>query len=161
MRRLNPMDATFLYLETPRAYQHTLKIARLDPSSEPNGFDFDTYRQRLLESLHRAPPFRWRLAETPLGLHHPVWIEDPDFDIDYHLRHVACPPPGDERTLCDLISKIYAWPLDRNRPLWVAWIIEGLQGGEVATVFLVHHACCDGVGAGIMLQRLGSLEPER
>ncbi len=160
MRRLSSVDATMIYLESPRNYMHTLKIARLDPSAEPEGFDFGTYRARLLEVLHRAPPFRWRLAETPLGLHHPVWIEDPDFDIDYHLRHVACPPPGDERALCDLISRIYAWPLDPSRPLWVAWIIEGLEGGEVATVFLVHHAYCDGVGAGILLQRLASLEPD-
>ncbi len=160
MRRLSPNDATLLYNETPRAYMHTLKIARLDPSEEPGGFSFEAYRERLQSRLHRAPPFRWRLAPTPLGLHHPLWIEDPDFDIDYHLRHVACPPPGDERALCELISKVYAWPLDHSRPLWLAWIVEGLQGGGVATVFLVHHAYCDGVGAGILLQQICNAEPD-
>jgi WS/DGAT/MGAT family acyltransferase len=138
---------------------HTLKIARVDPSGDPDGFSFDAYRERLKKRLHRAPPFRWKLAPTPLGLHHPVWIEDPDFNIDYHLRRVACPSPGDERALCELISKVYAWPLDRSRPLWVAWIVEGLQDGGVAAVFLVHHAYCDGIGAGYLLQQICNDQP--
>lgn len=159
VRRLSPNDATFLYNETPRAYMHTLKVARLDPAEEPGGFSFDDYCRRLEARLHRAPPFRWRLAPTPLGLHHPVWIEDPDFNLEYHLRRVACPAPGDERALCELISRVYAWPLDHNRPLWVAWIVEGLQDGGVAAVFLVHHAYCDGAGAGYLLQQICNAEP--
>jgi diacylglycerol O-acyltransferase len=159
MRRLSPLDALFLYLETPRAYMHTLKIAILDPSGEPGGFSFDAFSERFRERLHRAPPLRWRFASTPLGLHHPIWIEDSDFNIDYHLRRVACPAPGDERTLCELISRLCAWPLDRSRPLWVGWIVEGLQGGRVAAVFLVHHAYFDGNGAGYLLQQICNAEP--
>ena len=158
MRRLSPNDAAMIYGETPRAYMHTLKTGRFNPSEEPDGFDFGVWRERLVANLHRAPPLRWRLVETPFGVHHPIWIEDPDFDVNYHVRHVACPPPGDDRTLCDLISRIYAWPLDRNRPLWIAWIIEGLANGEIVTVFVLHHAYCDGVGAGILLKQLTSTE---
>jgi diacylglycerol O-acyltransferase / wax synthase len=159
MRRLSPMDALFLYAEKPRAYAHTLKIAILDPSAEPGGFSFDAYSRRVCERLHCAPPLRWRLAPTPLGLHHPIWIEDPDFNIDYHLRRVACPAPGDERALCELISRVCPWPLDRSRPLWVGWIVEGLQGGRVAAVFLVHHAYFDGNGAAYLLQQICNAEP--
>jgi len=159
MRRLSPMDAVFLYMETPRSYMHTLKIAILDPSAEAGGFSFDAYSRRVCERLHRAPPLRWKLAPTPLEVHHPIWIEDPDFNIDYHLRRVACPTPGDDRALCDLISRVYAWPLDRNRPLWVGWIVEGLQGGRVAAVFLTHHAYFDGIGAAYLLRQICNDEP--
>jgi WS/DGAT/MGAT family acyltransferase len=159
MRRLSPTDALLLYLETPRAYMHTLKIAILDPSGDPGGFSFDAFSERFRERLHHAAPLRWRLAPTPLGIHHPIWIEDPDFNIDYHLRRVACPAPGDERTLCELISRVYAWPMDHSRPLWVGWIVEGLQGGRVAAVFLVHHAYFDGIGAAYILQKICNAEP--
>jgi diacylglycerol O-acyltransferase / wax synthase len=159
MRRLSPTDASLLYAETPRAYMHTLKIAILDPSGEPGGFSFDAYSRRVYERLNRVPPLRWKYAPTPLGLHHPIWIEDPDFNIDYHLRHVACPAPGDERALCELISRVYAWPLDHSRPLWVGWIVEGLKGGRVAAVFLIHHAYFDGNGAAYLLQQICNAEP--
>ena len=159
MRRLGGADAMLLDLETPRSYMHTLKIAILDPSQEPGGWSFDRYRATFERRLHRAPPLRWRLAPTPLGLHHPVWIEDPDFDLAYHFRRVVCPPPGDRRALCELISQVYAWPLDRSRPLWTMWVVEGLEGGRVATVMLVHHAYVDGVAAGHLLQQLCTEEP--
>ncbi|HME72674.1 MAG TPA: wax ester/triacylglycerol synthase family O-acyltransferase [Myxococcota bacterium] len=154
MRRLGGADALLLYLETPRAYMHTLKIAILDPSEDPEGWSFERYRETFARRLHRAPPLRWKLAPTPLGLHHPLWIEDEDFNLDYHFRRVACPAPGDRRALCELISQIYAWPMDRSRPLWASWIVEGLEGGQVASVMLVHHAYVDGIAAGYLLQQL-------
>ncbi|MDJ0852160.1 MAG: wax ester/triacylglycerol synthase family O-acyltransferase [Myxococcota bacterium] len=159
MRRLGGADALLLYLESPRVYMHTLKIAIVDPSKDPEGWSFERYRERFESRLHRLPPMRWRLAPTPLGLHHPLWIEDQDFNIDYHFRRVACPAPGDRRALCELISQVYAWPMDRSRPLWVMWVVEGLEDGRIATVMLLHHAYVDGIAAGYLLQQLCSEEP--
>ncbi len=159
MRRLGGADALLLYLETPRAYMHTLKIAIADPCEEPGGWSFERYRERFQSRLHRVPPLRWKLAPTPLGLHHPLWIEDEDFNVDYHFRRVACPAPGDRRALCELISQVYAWPMDRSRPLWVLWVVEGLEDGRVATVMIVHHAYVDGVAAAYLLQQLCNREP--
>lgn len=159
MKRLRGADALLLYLETPRSYQHTLKIAIVDPSEDAQGWSFERYRETFAQRLHRAPPLRWKLAPTPLGLHHPLWVEDEDFNLEYHFRRVACPAPGDRRALCELISQIYAWPMDRSRPLWVMWVVEGLEDGKVATVMLVHHAYVDGIAAGYLLQQLCNEEP--
>ncbi|MDJ0869225.1 MAG: wax ester/triacylglycerol synthase family O-acyltransferase [Myxococcota bacterium] len=159
MRRLSGADALLLYLETPRAYVHTLKISILDPSTDPEGWSFERYRETFRARLHRSPPLRWRLAPTPLGLHHPLWIEDPEFHLDYHFRRVVCPPPGDRAAFCELVSQIYAWPMDRSRPLWLMWVVEGLEGGRVANVMFVHHAYVDGIAAGYLLQRLTTEEP--
>ena len=85
------------------------------------------------ERIHLLPPFRWKLAEVPFGLDHPYWIEDPDFDLDFHIRETAVPPPGDDRQLAELVARIVARPLDRARPLWELYLIHGLEGGRVAT----------------------------
>jgi WS/DGAT/MGAT family acyltransferase len=140
-------DAFFLGLETPRAYMHTFKIAILDPGESPECWSFDIYRERVKRRLHRIPAFRWRYLPSPFGLGYPLWVDDPDFNLDYHLRHVACPAPGDQRALCEFMSSAYAYQLDRSRPLWITWVVEGLEGGKVALVTLVHHAYFDGVGA--------------
>jgi WS/DGAT/MGAT family acyltransferase len=140
-------DAFFMGLETPRAYMHTFKIGILDPSEHPESWSFDIYRERVRRRIHRIPAFRWRYVPSPLNLGHPIWAEDPDFNLDYHLRHVACPAPGDQRALCRFMSSAYAYQLDRSRPLWITWVVEGLEGGKVALVTLVHHAYFDGNGA--------------
>ena len=97
---------------------------------------------------------QWKLAEVPFGLNHPVWVQADDFDIRYHLRHVTCPAPGDERTFSQLISELYAYPMDQSAPLWLTWIVDGLAGGKSAVVTLVHHAYTDGAGAARMLERM-------
>jgi diacylglycerol O-acyltransferase len=150
--RLTGTDAMLLYLDGARHYQHTLKIAIIDPSAEPRAASYEASKRLFAQRLHRVPPLRWRYAPTPFGLHHPVWVEDADFDANYHFRRVVCPAPGDQKALCELVSSIYAWPLDHSRPLWVMWIVEGLQGGHVAYVMIVHHAYFDGVAAGRALQ---------
>lgn len=147
IKRMGGADAFFMGLETSRAYMHTFKIGILDPSEHPEHWSFDIYRERVRRRLHRVPVFRWRYMPSPLGLGHPLWVEDPDFNLDYHLRHVACPAPGDQRALCRFMSSAYAYQLDRSRPLWITWVVEGLEGGKVALVTLVHHAYFDGNGA--------------
>ena len=96
MRRMGGADAFFLDLETPRAYMHTFKIGILDPGEHPESWSFDIYRERVRRRIHRIPAFRWRYLPSPLGLGYPLWVDDPDFNLDYHLRHVACPAPGDQ-----------------------------------------------------------------
>jgi diacylglycerol O-acyltransferase len=161
MQRLTGLDASFLALETPSSHMHVAGLAVFDPSTVPGGkltFErlVDVYRGR----LHLAPPFRRRLAEVPFGLHHPVWIEDPDFDIHNHVRHTAIPGPGGPDELANLVSRLVALPLDRRRPLWEIWLIEGLEGGNVATLSKVHHAAIDGASGNELLVALLDLSPE-
>ena len=153
MFRMNGADAFMLSLETPRAYMHTLKIAILDPSGEPEGWSFAHYRAAFLQRLDVSPVFRWKYLPSPTGLNHPMWVDDPEFNIDHHLKHVACPAPGDQKALCELISSVYADQLDRSRPLWKCWVVEGLQEGKVAIVTIVHHAYADGVAASHILEQ--------
>jgi diacylglycerol O-acyltransferase len=159
MKRLNGVDAAMLRLETSKAYMHTFKVAILDPSSDPQGWSFERFYAESARRVHRIPILRWKYLESPLGLNHPYWVEDPDFELDYHLRRVACPPPADHRSLCEFMSSIYCYQLDRSRPLWMMWVVEGLADGKVALVMLVHHAYVDGVGASWLMQRFYQPQP--
>ena len=154
MRRLNGIDALMLYLDGGSAYNHTLKISVLDPSTDPDGWSCPKARRMFEERVHLLPVFRLRYLPTPLGLHHPIWVEDPEFDLDAHVRRVVCPAPGGMEEFCALVEQIYAHPLDRDRPLWQTWVVEGLEGGRVALVTLLHHAYTDGVGVLDMLGRV-------
>ena len=153
MRRLNGVDALMLYLDGGSAYNHTLKISVLDPSTDPDGWSWPKARRMFEERTHLLPVLRLRYLPTPLGLHHPIWVEDPEFDLDAHLRRVVCPAPGGMEEFCTLVEQVYAHPLDRDRPLWQVWVVEGLEGGRVALVMLLHHAYTDGIG---VLDMLGS-----
>lgn len=160
IRRMGGADAFMLAMETPRAYMHTFKIAILDPSEYPEQWSFDVYRERVRRRLDRIPVFRWRYVPSPLNFGHPLWADDPDFNLDYHLRHVACPAPGDQRALCEFMSSAYAYQLDRSRPLWITWVVEGLEGGKVATVTLIHHAYMDGSGASNAMMNFFNFEED-
>ncbi len=119
MRQLTSLDAQFLAMESARTYGHVGGLAIYDPSTAPGGSVTGKDLCRLVgERLNLLPPFRWRLAEVPFGLDHPYWIEDPDFDLDFHIRETAAPPPGDERALAEQVARIFARPLDRAHPLW-------------------------------------------
>ena len=152
-------DAFMLSYETPCSYMHTFKVAILDPSTDPEGWSYQKFYQDFEERLHLVPMFRWKYARSPLGINHPMWVDDPDFNLRYHIRRVCCPPPGDHRALCEFMSDVYAYQLDRSRPLWMMWVVEGLDSGKVAVVTLVHHAYVDGVGAAWNLQQLYRPEP--
>jgi len=139
---------------------HVAGLMVLDPSTIPDGFSMDDVRAFYESRLHLAAPFRRRLAEIPLGIHHPLWIEDPDFDLDQHLHHIAVPPPGGQRELAALAADLVKMPLDRNRPLWECWIIEGLEDGNVAVLTKVHHAAIDGVSGNEITVAMLQLSPE-
>jgi len=160
MQRLTGLDATFLYMESPSSVMHVASIMVFDPADAPNGFGFEQLKTLYQSRLHLAPPFRRRLVEVPFGLNHPVWIEDPDFDIDWHLRHIAVPQPGTMKELTELAGHLVAMPLDRTRPLWEAWLIEGLEDGHVAVLSKVHHAAIDGASGEELMVALLDLTAE-
>ena len=153
MKRLSGADAFMLRMETSKAYMHTFKVAIIDPSTDPDGWSFKRFYAESARRIHLVPMLRWKYLDSPLGLNHPYWVEDPDFNLHYHIRRVACPPPGDHKTLCEFMSAVYSYQLDRDRPLWMEWVVEGLEGGRVAIVMLVHHAYVDGVGAAWLMQQ--------
>ena len=160
MQRLTGLDAGYLYMETPTLHMHTLKISVLDPSTVPGGYRFSRVREELEQRLHLLPPFRRRLVDVPFGLTHPLWIEDPDFDLDWHLHRIAAPAPGGQRELCEVISDIASHQLDRRHPLWEIWVVEGLEGGRVGFVAKLHHSVADGVAAAALLANVLETEPE-
>jgi diacylglycerol O-acyltransferase len=160
MQRLTGLDASFLALETPSSHMHVAGLMILDPSEVEGGVDLEQVKEVYGKRLHLAPPFRRRLAEVPFGLHHPLWIEDPDFDLDYHIRSTALPAPGDRDQLATLVGRLSAIPLDRTRPLWEVWVIEGLEDGNVAVLSKVHHAAIDGASGNEMTVALLDLTPE-
>jgi WS/DGAT/MGAT family acyltransferase len=160
MQRLTGLDAGFLSMETPNAPMHVAGLAVFDPSDVAGDFDLHHLREVYEPRLHMAPPFRRRLKEVPFGLHHPLWIEDPDFDLNWHVRHIAVPSPGGTDELNKLVSHLVAIPLDRTRPLWEAWILEGLENGNVALLTKVHHAAIDGAAGNQIMVAMFDLAPE-
>tara|TARA_R110001592_G_scaffold357416_1_gene660691 strand:- start:287352 stop:288767 length:1416 start_codon:yes stop_codon:yes gene_type:complete len=151
-------DTVMLSTETPSAYMHTFKVVILDPSTDPEGWSFENFHRDFSGRIHLIPMFRWKYAPAPFGINHPMWVDDPGFNLNYHLRRVSCPAPGDHKALCEFMSSVYAYQLDRSRPLWMTWVVEGLEDGKVAIVTLVHHAYVDGVGASFNLRQLCSTE---
>jgi WS/DGAT/MGAT family acyltransferase len=154
------VDAAFLYGETPAWHMHVSAVLIADPSEVPGGFSVERLRRQVGERLHLAPQFRWRLVEVPFGLDRPVFVEDPDFDLDAHIRRIGVPPPGGPEQLGNLIGELVAIKLDRRKPLWEFWVIEGLQDGKVAILAKIHHAIIDGVSGSEMATVLMDLEPD-
>ncbi|MCB1016309.1 MAG: wax ester/triacylglycerol synthase family O-acyltransferase [Acidimicrobiales bacterium] len=160
MQRLSGLDAGFLSMETPTSPMHVAGLAVYDPSEVEGGWSVDQVKQVYSQRLHLAAPFRRRLVSVPFGLHHPLWIEDPDFDLDWHIRHLAVPAPGGPRELAELAGHLVALPLDRDRPLWEMWVIEGLEHGHVAVLSKVHHAAIDGASGNEITVATLDLEPD-
>src|SRR5262249_651877 len=106
------------------------------------------------------PPFRRRIVEVPMRLHHPVWIDDPDFDLSFHIRRVGCPAPGGVREFCEMASDIASRQLDRSRPLWEIWVVEGLEDGNIGFVAKIHHTVADGVAAAGLLANVAGVDPD-
>ncbi|OBI79876.1 wax ester/triacylglycerol synthase family O-acyltransferase [Mycobacterium sp. 1245805.9] len=154
MKRLNGMDAMLLYSETPNLHTHTLKVAII----ADRAFTFDVFRHTLLRRLHRLDPLRYKLVDIPWRLHHPMWLENCEVDLDYHLRQVRVPAPGGRRELDRLIGDIASTPLDRSRPLWEFHFAEGMADHKVALIGKLHHALADGVASANLLARVMDLD---
>lgn len=160
MRRMSGIDAAFLYGETPTWHMHVSAVLIADPSTAPGGFNFDHFVRRTEERLHLAPQFRWRLVQVPFGLDRPGWIEDPKFDIRAHIRRIGVPPPGGPEQLGNLVGDLVSLKLDRKKPLWEFWLIEGLEHDRIALLAKVHHAIIDGVSGSELAEVLFDLEPD-
>lgn len=159
LRQLTPQETFFIGGETSRVYQHTGGLILLDASDRPD-FGYDTFRREMEERLEQVPPFRWKLHEVPLGLDLPYWVEDENFSYDHHIRRIAVPSPGDRRALGELVSYLYCKHLDRNRPLWETWFIEGLADGQFAMMQKMHHCMMDGEGAAKLGEVMNDFEAD-
>jgi WS/DGAT/MGAT family acyltransferase len=160
VQRLSGLDATFLYLETPTLHMHVAMTAVFDPSTMPGGYSFDRVKQFIGDRVHLIPPFHQRLVEVPFRLNHPLWVKDPAFDLDYHVRRIGAPSPGGPAELGKVAGQIASSPLDRSRPLWEAWVVEGLADDNVALVAKVHHCGVDGSAGAQFMVSLFDLEPD-
>jgi WS/DGAT/MGAT family acyltransferase len=161
MRQLSALDAQFLHVESRTTVGHVGGLILLDPSAVRDGaLTLDDVRAVLEPRLHLAGQLRQRLVTVPLGLGLPYWVDDPDFDIEFHLREVALPQPGDDRQLGEQVARIHARPLDRTRPLWELYLVHGIEGGRQAIYAKIHHAAIDGVSGADILNTILDIRPE-
>jgi WS/DGAT/MGAT family acyltransferase len=158
-RRLTGQDAVFVYAETDTITMHTMGTIIIDPSDVPGGFGFDEMKQTVASRIHLLPPFRQRLMEIPLGLGHPILVDDPGFRVDDHLHRLAVPAPGGMRELAEIVGDLAVGALDRSKPLWEMWCIEGLERGRIALIMKMHHCMIDGASGSSQMASLMDLEP--
>jgi len=152
VKRLSGWDAFLLYSETPNVHMHTLKIAVIDLAGlGDRTFGIDEFRRVLRERLHKLEPFGYQLVDIPFKFHHPMWREHAEVDLEYHVRPWRVAAPGGRRELDEAIGEIASTPLDRSRPLWEMYLVEGLANGRVAVVGKIHHALADGVASANLL----------
>jgi WS/DGAT/MGAT family acyltransferase len=162
LKQLSDADAVFLSVERPEAPSHIGGLTILDPSGRPE-FGFERFLEILRERIELVARFKWKLFEPPLGIDRAYWVEADDFDVADHVHRVAVAKPGDRAALAELAGVLHAQPLDRSRPLWESWWIEGLEGQRVATLLKIHHCLMDGqsgIGLGEILMDL-TPEPAR
>ena len=167
MEQLTELDNTFIQMESNRTPMHITPVIFYDQSKAPGGkVRFKDILQVFERNLHKSKIFRRKLAGGALGFDTPYWIEDEDFDLEFHVRHIALPQPGDWRQLCILMSRLHARGLDMKRPLWEAYVIEGLNAVEglpknsFAIMLKVHHSAIDGVSGAEIITALHSLEAD-
>lgn len=167
MKQLGVLDTAFVNLETGPTPQHVGGFGIYDPSTAPEGFvRFKQVLANFDRRLSKLPIFRQRLLQVPGGLDRPYWVADENFDIEFHLRHMALPEPGDWRQLMIQVSRLHSRPLDMSRPLWECYIVEGLDNigglpkGSFAVYTKMHHALIDGAGSSAFMSALHDLVPD-
>jgi WS/DGAT/MGAT family acyltransferase len=159
--RLSVQDASFLLFESPTAFTHTAGTAIYEAGplrTADDGIDAGRIRSAVASLLHQLPRFRQRLEWIPLE-GHPVWVDDPAFDLDFHFRHTRLPEPGGEQELKELSARIQANQMDRAKPLWETWVVEGLEGGRFAMIQKTHHCMIDGASGVDLMQLLLAPDP--
>jgi WS/DGAT/MGAT family acyltransferase len=156
MDRLSALDAEFLHIEDGSVHM-AIAGACLFADPPPT---LEEVEALVASKMHLIPRYRQRVRTVPFELGRPVWIDDPDFDLGYHVRHTALPAPGDDADFCRLMGRLMSQDLDRDRPLWEAWLVEGLSGGSWALVFKVHHCMVDGIAGVGLLTALLDLESD-
>ncbi|MEV0465839.1 wax ester/triacylglycerol synthase family O-acyltransferase [Nocardia tengchongensis] len=159
MERLTGLDASFLYFETDTQLLHVCALLILDPAADGVVYEHAAFKAELGRRLHLIPAMTRRLHAVPFNLDHPVWVRDSNFDIDYHVRRLALPSGAGDRGLAELAADIAGRPLDRSRPLWEMWVVEGLPHGKVAVVSKYHHAIVDGITGTNMMMHLCDMQP--
>jgi diacylglycerol O-acyltransferase len=153
--RLTSIDASFLHQEGPCSHMHIGGVLTFD-GPPPR---FEDFLDHIRSRLHLVPRYRQKLAMPPLESGHPVWIDDPNFNLEFHVRHTALPAPGSESQLLQMVARIHSQPLDRSKPLWENWLVEGLEGGRFAIISKTHHALVDGVSGVDLATVLFDAEP--
>ncbi len=144
MKHLSGMDSAFLHIESPEMPMHVGSLNVLDLPEGYSGDFFEDVKANLQQRLHQADIFTRKLVLMPFDLSNPVWVEDEDIDLEYHVRHVSLPKPGTNRQLQQYVARLHSSLLDRSRPMWEFFVIDGLQSGQVALYTKVHHAGIDG-----------------
>lgn len=160
MKQLSGRASSFLNFETPTALAHTGSVSLFEPLPDGSPLDADRVRDLFAERIAELPQYRTKLLQVPLGLDRPYWIDDPDFDLEFHIRSMAVPAPGEMGQLEALIGRLHARPIDRSRPLWEVYIIDGLADGRVAWYTKTHHACLDSYTGAEIMNALLDREPE-
>lgn len=160
MRQLSSLDSGFLMIESPTTVGHVASLMVVDPGAGGDSWGLGSVRALLAARLHLFPILRQRLVEVPLGISRPYWVDDPGFDLDFHLRELALPPPGSPEQLGELVARLHARALDRTRPPWELYVISGLADGRVAVYSKIHHAAVDGVSGAQMLAAFLDIRPE-
>jgi len=159
MQQLTGLDASFLALETASSTGHVGGLAVLDPKDAPKPLTLPRLTEVLAQRVPLVPVLRRKLLNVPLGLDQPYWVDDPDFDIEYHVRELALPRPGSDAQLTEQVSRLHARPLDRSRPLWEIYLITGLARRRAAVYTKIHHAAIDGASGAELLTVLLDLTP--
>jgi diacylglycerol O-acyltransferase / wax synthase len=161
VERLGPQDASFLYLEKTAVHQHVGGVAILDPSTAPGGkLTYPDLVRVISSRLHLAPRFRQKVLFPPLAAARPVWVDDAEFDISFHMRRAALPSPGGRKELIEYIQRVISRPLDRTKPLWELYLIESMEDGLVSILTKVHHAMVDGLAAIDLASAVYDFAPE-
>ena len=159
MQQLTGLDASFLAMETTTTTGHVGGLSVLDPTGAPKPLTLARLTDVIAERLPLVPVLRRKLLNVPLGLDQPYWVDDPDFDIEYHVREIALPRPGSDAQLTEQVSRLHARPLDRSKPLWEIYLITGLARKRVAVYTKIHHAAIDGASGAELLTVLLDLNP--